>query len=53
MLTTKNYNNNSSIFGNSAKFNYLEVDNAIINDLTVSGYYNKIQLDIIYIIINW
>ena len=45
MLTTKNYNNTSSVYANLGKFNYLEVDNAIINDLTVSGYYNKIQSD--------
>ena len=39
MLSTKNYNNNSSIFANAAIINKLECDEAIIDN-----FYDKIIL---------
>ena len=50
MLTTKNYNNNSSIYANSAKFNSLEVDNVTIGNVynkteSDNNFYNKLYID--------
>ena len=40
MLSTKNYNNNSSLTCNTANFNKIEVEEAIINN-----YYDKSYID--------
>ena len=50
MLSTKNYKNNSSIYANTAKFDKLECDEAIINNYPSisylnSNYYNKQYID--------
>ena len=43
MLTTKNYNNNSSIYAYSAKFHTLEVDDVIIGNLDLSTISSKLK----------
>ena len=52
MLSTKNYNNNSSLFANTAKFNKLECDEAIISnyDTSFQNVYAFIQYVYTYII---
>jgi hypothetical protein len=46
MLSTKNYNNNSSIFANTAKFNKLECDQAEISNYPSINYLNSSIQDV-------
>ena len=53
MLSTKNYNNNSSLFANTGKFNSIEADNIynktetdlLINSIDLTNYYIKSEVD--------
>ena len=54
MLSTKNYNNNSSIYATTAKFNKLECDEAQISNYyninyIDTNYYVKIDCDILFV----
>ena len=46
MLSTKNYNNNSSLFANTAKFNKLECDVAEISNYPSINFLNSSIQDI-------
>jgi hypothetical protein len=53
MLSTKNYNNNSSLFANTGKFNSIEADNIynktetdlLITSIDLTNYYIKSEVD--------
>ena len=38
MLSTKNYNNNSSLFANTAKFNKLDVDTINVGKINIGDF---------------